>query len=893
MNKYPTFSFQDILRFFGFIVFFLGANGLSAQYTLNGTATSLSGGCVRLTSASNTQNGSMWSQSTLNLNQDFDLTFELFLGSNNGGADGMTFVLSPNSSNTGIGGGGIGYLGITNSLAVEFDTWQNGNYGDPTFDHVALISNGITDHATANTLVAPVQASPTNINIEDNQEHTFRIKWFSATNTLEVYFDCSLRFSYTGNIIANQLNNNSTVHYGFTASTGGASNVHRVCPPPIPEGTATDILLCLGDTVSVQAPSSVTGASYTWSAAAGINSSGQNADLYPFQNTTYNVTVDHPCSTLVDTFYVDVTTQFNSNFTFPDSLCEGTPSLIGVPVVPGGIWSGSGITDSIAGEFTPDTAGIGTHQITYTIGGNCGADTTIPITIVALPNTTFTVPDKLCIADTLDLSPSQNGGIWSGQGILDTLNGRFNYNGLTPGTYFMYYTISSPCLSRDTGQVEVISRFNPSTTQAIGICANDTVALTASPNTTGIPGVDYTAYWSGTGVYDSSGLVSGPLLGIGGPYTLYYTVSMPDGGCPGVDSTLVTVYQTAPSGFTGGTFCSDNEERQNVGVQFNGGDWSIVSPTGGDTTFNPLNYKPVDLGAGQWILTYTISDSITANGCGSSHIDTITIYETPETPEINGGSYCEGEEITFSTNASADTLLWFSDQGGNDFITYGTELTFNDTALSPPDYTVYIQAINGICKSAIGNGNALIFPNPNASILPNGDTVIIPATIQFTGSAGLDGENSYNWLVDGNLDSGDSLFSIDVNEYTVPFIEARLVTTTEGGCADTAYSIIYLDVIPSEVNIPNVFSPNGDGCNDFFGAYSSSCNGEGEITFLEGFRSYECTIYNRWGTKIFSFSEGGNWDGGDSTEGTYFYTIEAVTFSGELQAFQGGITLLR
>ncbi len=63
------------------------------------------------------------------------------------GADGVAFLIQSTGYSYGTGGGGIGYEGISNSLAVEFDTWNNGTQngfpGDINGNHVAVNINGV------------------------------------------------------------------------------------------------------------------------------------------------------------------------------------------------------------------------------------------------------------------------------------------------------------------------------------------------------------------------------------------------------------------------------------------------------------------------------------------------------------------------------------------------------------------------------------------------------------------------------------------------------------------------------------------------------------------------------------------------------------------------------
>lgn len=216
-----------------FILLVLIFSELSAQYTYNGTAVQLQCNQHQLTTNVNTQLGSVWYQTRLDLNNSFDFTFDVSLSavSNDGGADGLVFVLQNNGLNAmGTGGGGIGFQGLPgNSLGIEIDTWPNSgacpaDNGDPNPDHIGILKNGSPVHCSANSLAGPVSVG-TGGNIEDGLVHSFRVKWDATLKLIEVYFDGTLALSRTEDMVNTIFGGNPLVYWGFTGSTGGANNV--------------------------------------------------------------------------------------------------------------------------------------------------------------------------------------------------------------------------------------------------------------------------------------------------------------------------------------------------------------------------------------------------------------------------------------------------------------------------------------------------------------------------------------------------------------------------------------------------------------------------------------------------------------------------------------------
>ena len=89
------------------------------------------------------------------------------------------------------------------------------------------------------------------------------------------------------------------------------------------------------------------------------------------------------------------------------------------------------------------------------------------------------------------------------------------------------------------------------------------------------------------------------------------------------------------------------------------------------------------------------------------------------------------------------------------------------------------------------------------------------------------------------------------------------------------------------VEIPNIFTPNEDGINDFFQVRT------------EGYTTLKCTIFNRHGGVVYVFyGLNGTWDGRthagmECTDGTYFVILELGVEGGETKTFQGDLQLIR
>lgn len=263
------------------------AMGQPGTYILNGSAVQDNCNCYTLTVESNFQGGSVWNATKINLNNPFDFIFNVNLGCKDAdGADGIVFILQPINTSLGAAGEGMGFEGVTPSIGISLDTWQNTNRNDPTYDHISIQANGVISHG--GDLAGPVQASASNGNIEDCQWHTFRISWDPVTYSLKTYFDGVFRLEITRDLVATIFNNDPMVYWGFSAATGGSNNRHQFCTALNPGFTTnlTNNAVCLGDPVAFNniSESFAPIASFAWDFGDGITSNSPNPPSHIYAN---------------------------------------------------------------------------------------------------------------------------------------------------------------------------------------------------------------------------------------------------------------------------------------------------------------------------------------------------------------------------------------------------------------------------------------------------------------------------------------------------------------------------------------------------------------------------------------------------------------------------------
>ena len=260
-----------------------------------------------------------------------------------------------------------------------------------------------------------------------------------------------------------------------------------------------------------------------------------------------------------------------------------------------------------------------------------------------------------------------------------------------------------------------------------------------------------------------------------------------------------------------------------------------------------------------------------------------TAYETISVDSLSGISLtfsdsvmCTGNAVTFSgiyTSIGNTGDTW--NFGNGDSISNINPVTFAYTG--PGTYTVTLSAQYRACPTVSISHSISVFSapiinlGPDTSICPGSDVITLAPTV-----SGATGPYTYLW---NTGQTSPSIIAATPGTYEV--------TVYSGGCPATDSVVIANGCY---MNLPNIFSPNGDGTNDYF--YPRQ--------FLtRGVSSFKMDIYNRWGQLVFEATntDGRGWDGKlngvDQPEGVYIYNIDATFIDGQREHHQGNLTLLR
>lgn len=168
-----------------------------------------------------------------------------------------------------------------------------------------------------------------------------------------------------------------------------------------------------------------------------------------------------------------------------------------------------------------------------------------------------------------------------------------------------------------------------------------------------------------------------------------------------------------------------------------------------------------------------------------------------------------------------------------------------------------------------------------------------PLTVTFSANppSGHDPATNYEWHF-FNQNNPREAYLIRYDEDTeYIFTEAgttRVVLYEILNGDTTRYNAINVSISESSLQMPNAFSPNGDGINDVYRAKPG----------YKSIVSFKAVIFNRWGQKLYEWDDpAGGWDGKykgrDVAQGTYFVNVTAKGADGREFRIRRDVNLLR
>ncbi len=235
----------------------------------------------------------------------------------------------------------------------------------------------------------------------------------------------------------------------------------------------------------------------------------------------------------------------------------------------------------------------------------------------------------------------------------------------------------------------------------------------------------------------------------------------------------------------------------------------------------------------------------------------------------NSIAACKGQptqiDIFSSINIEALDFFWSPPEVFDDPNIPNPEITVNDLdkiELVVVEDNCFIDSIDFVLEI---NELPIVTTNGDQEIF-RGEKVRLEA----------DGAETYSWSPDIGLDAPNSK-----NTWAAPVSTTKYkVRGTDGNSCSVESSLLVL--VKRSVFVPDLFTPNGDGNNDYLRVY-----GEGikEISFL---------IYDEKGAKIYELNANalnsgwdGNYQGRELPGGTYFWTVSGQFIDGQSVSYQG------
>lgn len=283
---------------------------------------------------------------------------------------------------------------------------------------------------------------------------------------------------------------------------------------------------------------------------------------------------------------------------------------------------------------------------------------------------------------------------------------------------------------------------------------------------------------------------------------------------------------------------------------------------------------------------YLLTVINTQNGCTDNDLVTITSNFITEMEIETEHPLCFGETgslVVPSITGGVPPFLYSVDGGE----TFGQSSVF--TNLVAGQYDVVIMDSN---DCLLEETSQVIAPDELLLTLDSDVTILLGDDYQFFTLTNLPPSqiDTIIWTPSESLDCADCLDPVatpfETTQYAVEVVDTN-------GCNAIAFQSIIVDK-RSNVFIPNVFSPNGDGNNDIFTIFS-------DLKSVERVLSFQ--IYNRWGEVVFeaydfptndpAYGWNGLFRGKLLNPAVFVYQAQIRYIDGREELFKGDVTLMR
>ena len=656
-----------------------------------------------------------------------------------------------------------------------------------------------------------------------------------------------------------------TMFYVVTSNdtcTGIDSVFIGVNPTPAIDAGA-DLQICLGDTAQLNASG---GISYVWSpieSAPGdtILSNDTIADplAFPTDTTLFFVSIED-LNGCVDTDSVTVivnpppSVDAGSN----TGICIGDSIQLGAVGGDIYVWTPA---DSISDVNIADPmvwpSDTTEYFVSVTDSNGCINNDSLVITVHPLPNVSAGVDDTICIGQTTQLiGTGALTYLWSPNDSISDNTVAFPFVWPTDTTdYIVVGTDANGCVQSDTVNILVNPLPIVTASSDVQICIGDSTQLSAT-------GADSYVWTPNNSLVNA--VVADPIA-LPTDTTEYIVQGVDLNGCVNTDTVLVNVnpLPDADAGFNV-NIC----EGDNVLLGATGGvsyQWSPANFLNHDTVADPLAFPDTSM-----VFYVEVTDS---NGCVASDSMGVTVFMIYT---VDDQTICLGDSVQL--NVFGEPAVSFSWSPATDL----SDPNIIDPWASPSSTTTYTVTATDSQGCTDQDDATVIISSDPASFTTEVVGGCEGAVASFTNTS--DPALDFVWY----FSDGDTS-TLEEVDHVYTFGEdfsAILTVTNELGCIDSATfngtALNFEDYY--DIQIPNVFTPNGDGQNDHF------------VVEVPG-RIYECVdlkIYNRWGQILF-ISTGNNlkWDGRTSVgekvpSGTYFYTIDVKgnSYNGSIYLFR-------